>query len=157
MRIILQRCEKAEVFVGTEEKGNLTSTGKIGQGLVVLLGVEDDDDEEDLSYLLKKTTNLRIFSDDEGKMNWSLQDIGGDIAVVSQFTLHAKTKKGNRPSFVRAGSPENAEKFYQRFVDKVTANIKGRVISGKFGAYMKIDFVNDGPVTIFMDSKNRNF
>ena len=156
MRAVIQRCEKATVYA--ENEGELLDRGSIEEGLLVLLGVEEGEEVEDLEYLLRKIVNLRIFNDEEGKMNLSVQDIQGSMAVVSQFTLHANTKKGNRPSFNRAGDPKKAEFWYDEFVENIQKRLNhGRVISGIFGAYMKVDFVNEGPVTIVLDSKNKEF
>ena len=156
MRAVIQRCEKTTIYA--ESDGDLQDRGSIGKGLLVLLGVEDGEKDEDLEYLLRKIVNLRIFNDGEGKMNLSVQDIQGSVAVVSQFTLHANTKKGNRPSFNRAGDPKKAEFWYDKFVENMQKRLNhGRVISGIFGAYMKVDFVNEGPVTIVLDSKNKEF
>lgn len=155
MRAVLQRCQRAEVFA--EEAGKEVSRGKINKGLVVLLSVENEDDQTDLDYLLKKVVNMRIFNDEEGKMNLSVKDVGGDIAAVSQFTLHANTKKGNRPSYNRCGDPDHALNWYDKFIKTLGVTFKGKVISGVFGAHMKIDFINDGPVTIILDSKDKSF
>lgn len=128
---------------------------RIGQGLLVLLGIELDDTTEDLEWLCKKIATLRIFSDEAGLMNRSVQDIGGEILVVSQFTLHASTKKGNRPSFIRAARPETAIPMYEKFVEMLRQESGRPVRTGEFGADMKVSLLNDGPVTILMDSKNR--
>jgi D-tyrosyl-tRNA(Tyr) deacylase len=127
----------------------------IGRGLLILLGVEHDDTTDDLQWLAQKVAGMRIFSDDAGLMNLSVQDIGGELLVVSQFTLHASTKKGNRPSFIRAARPEVAIPLYEQFV-KALADAAGRpVLTGEFGADMKVALLNDGPVTIWMDSRDR--
>ena len=154
MRVVVQRAEK--VCVSASENGLMKIRGRIGKGLVVLLGVEDEDGDEDIDYLVRKIVNMRIFNDSEGKMNLSVKDVKGGIAVVSQFTLHANTKKGNRPSFIRAARPQHAEEMYDRFIQKIKGECPD-VICGVFGAYMKVDFVNEGPVTIIVDSKNREF
>jgi D-tyrosyl-tRNA(Tyr) deacylase len=122
---------------------------------MILIGIEEADTEEDALWLAKKAADMRIFSDEEGKMNLSVKDIGGGALVVSQFTLHASTKKGNRPSFIRAARPNHAVPLYERFKEELAALLEGRVESGEFGADMQISLVNDGPVTIFMDSRNR--
>ncbi|TVQ50770.1 MAG: D-tyrosyl-tRNA(Tyr) deacylase [Saprospirales bacterium] len=153
MRAIIQRTEQAKILVETD--GEFRLTGEMMQGLLVLLGVEKSDTEEDVDYLIRKIKDMRIFNDSEGKMNLSLIDINGSIGIVSQFTLHANTKKGNRPSFIRAADPVEAEILYKQFINKMELLIKGKIISGVFGAMMKIDFINDGPVTIIIDSKQR--
>lgn len=122
---------------------------------MILIGIEKADTEEDVLWLAKKAVDMRIFSDEEGKMNLSVKDIGGGALVVSQFTLHASTKKGNRPSFIRAAKPDHAVPLYERFKKELAALLGGRVESGEFGADMQVSLVNDGPVTIFMDSRNR--
>lgn len=149
MRLIIQRVSHASVTVENE------IIGQIENGLLVLLGIEQADTEEDVDWLVQKTIQMRIFSDDEGKMNCSLQDIQGDLLVVSQFTLHASTKKGNRPSFIAAARPEQAIPFYESFIQKAQTALGKAVQSGSFGADMKVDLLNDGPVTIIIDSKNR--
>ncbi len=148
MRAILQRVTSAAVAVAGER------IGEIQTGLLVLLGVADGDTEADLMYVLEKTAGLRIFSDDQGKMNLSVQDVGGSLLVVSQFTLLADTRKGRRPSFNASAAPETAEDFYQRFV--ALAKTRGIVTqTGRFGADMKVTLCNDGPVTIILDSRQR--
>lgn len=148
MRAIIQRVSKAKVEVDSKV------TGEIGLGFLVLIGVEDADTEEDCDYLVRKIVNMRIFEDDQQKMNVSLKDADGDILSISQFTLHANTKKGNRPSFVAAAKPDFANELYEQFNEKVRAQgIK--VETGVFGAHMEVSLVNDGPVTITLDSKNR--
>ena len=126
----------------------------IGQGLLVFMGVEEADTRDDISLLAKKLSNLRIFCDSEGVMNLSVRDVGGDILVVSQFTLHSMVKKGNRPSYIRAARPETAVPLYEAFVAAVSGELQKEVYTGKFGADMKVRLLNDGPVTIWMDSKN---
>ncbi len=149
MRILIQRVSEASVSI----EGNITAA--IKQGLLVLLGIEEDDQEEDVQFLVQKLTGLRIFSDTEGKMNLDLKQINGDILIVSQFTLHASTKKGNRPSFIKAARPEKAIPLYKRFLTE-TEKLLGKACQhGEFGADMKVSLVNDGPVTIWIDSKNR--
>jgi D-tyrosyl-tRNA(Tyr) deacylase len=147
MRIVIQRVSEASVRIDG------AIVGQIEQGLLTLLGIEHDDTEKDADYLLQKLINLRIFSDADGKMNLSVQDVNGGILVVSQFTLHAATKKGNRPSYIRAARPEQAIPLYEYFVAEIQNHYSGTIQTGKFGADMKIGLVNDGPVTIIMDSK----
>lgn len=149
MRLVIQRVSRASVTV--EDK----ITGAINQGLLVLLGIEQADSEEDIDWLVQKLIQMRIFSDEEGKMNCSLQDIDGGVLVVSQFTLHASTKKGNRPSFIAAARPEQAIPLYELFIQKAAVQLGKKVEAGIFGADMKVELVNDGPVTITIDSKNR--
>ena len=149
MRVILQRVSEASVRVEGKVKG------EIGTGMMLLLGIEHDDNKEDADWLIQKITQMRIFSDDEGKMNLSMRDIGGRFLVVSQFTLHASTKKGNRPSFIKAARPEHAVPLYSYFIEKLELESESHVEKGEFGADMKVSLINDGPVTIFMDSKNR--
>jgi D-tyrosyl-tRNA(Tyr) deacylase len=147
MRIVIQRVSEAAVKI----EGNIV--GEIQKGLLVLLGIEHDDTEKDADYLLQKLINLRIFSDADGKMNVSVQDVNGGILVVSQFTLHAATKKGNRPSYIRAARPEQAIPLYEYFLASLQQQFTGKIQTGQFGADMKVALVNDGPVTIIMDSK----
>ncbi len=154
MRAVIQRAE--DVRVKVLKDGVLDTKGEFPRGLVVLIGLEEDDCKEDLNYLLRKIPSMRIFNDEDGKMNLSVKDVHGGIAVVSQFTLHANTKKGNRPSFIRACETNKAEAMYDEFVSHIRKSVDN-VVTGEFGAYMKIDFVNEGPVTIIVDSKNREF
>lgn len=149
MRVIIQRVEHASVHIAEEE------VGAIKRGLLILLGIETDDAEEDVQWLCQKIYQLRIFSDAEGKMNLSSADVQGAFLVVSQFTLHASIKKGNRPSYIKAAHPEVAIPFYQLFIDTLEAISQTKVQTGRFGADMKIDLLNDGPVTLFIDSKKR--
>lgn len=149
MRIVIQRVSEASVTV--EEK----ITGKIGKGLLIFLGIEDEDDQEDIDWLCRKIAKMRIFNDEEGLMNLSVQDIDGELLVVSQFTLHASTKKGNRPSFIRASKPHVAIPLYEKFVKVLEIRSGRSVATGEFGADMKVRLTNDGPVTITMDSKER--
>jgi D-tyrosyl-tRNA(Tyr) deacylase len=128
---------------------------KIGQGFMILIGIEDADDLTDIEWLCKKIAGLRVFNDDEGRMNLPIGDIDGEILVVSQFTLHASTRKGNRPSYIKAAKPEVAIPLYQQFVTHMEKTMGKEVKTGEFGAYMQISLVNDGPVTILMDSKNK--
>jgi len=146
MRAVIQRVTESSVRVKNEV------IGKIGRGMLVLLGVSDDDKVEDSIYLSEKIVNLRIFEDEHGKMNRSLVDIGGEMLVVSQFTLMADCRKGRRPSFVKAASPEKGEELYLDFIDRV-ASMDIRTAKGRFGAMMAVSLINDGPVTIIIDSK----
>lgn len=150
MRVVLQRVSSATVQVDEQV------IGKIGAGFVLLVGVEDSDTLEDVQYLARKITNMRIFEDKEGKMNLSLNQVNGQILSISQFTLHASTKKGNRPSFTRAGSPDYAEKLYEKLNDHLRQEGL-KVETGSFGADMMVELVNDGPVTIWMDSKQKEY
>ncbi len=149
MRVVVQRVSRAKIRVNGRFKG------QIGQGLVVLVGIEDADGEEDVRWLSGKLVRLRIFNDEQGLMNRSVQDIGGDILVVSQFTLFASTKKGNRPSFIRAAKPEKAIPVYEAFVRQLEQELGRPVLTGEFGAHMEIELVNDGPVTILIDTKQK--
>ncbi|MGC8744515.1 MAG: D-aminoacyl-tRNA deacylase [Verrucomicrobiia bacterium] len=149
MRAVIQRVLESSVTINGEKKAS------IGKGLLVLLGIEDADTEEDIEWLAGKIARLRIFSDSQGLMNLSIQDVGGDIIVVSQFTLFASTKKGNRPSFIRASKPEFAIPMYEKFLKKLSQESGKPVKCGEFGADMKVSLINDGPVTIFIDSKIR--
>jgi D-tyrosyl-tRNA(Tyr) deacylase len=151
MRIVIQKVSKASVTV----EGQLVSS--IGKGLLVLLGVEDADTDDDIDWLVKKMVQLRVFSDESGVMNLSVQDVSGDILVVSQFTLHASTKKGNRPSYIRASKPEFAVPMYEKFIQKSEEVFGKRIGTGIFGATMDVSLVNDGPVTIIIDSKQKDF
>ncbi len=147
MRIVIQRVSDAAVKI----EGNIV--GEIQKGLLVLLGIEHEDGQDDAKYLIQKLIQLRIFSDADGKMNLSVQDVNGGILVVSQFTLHAATKKGNRPSYIRAARPEQAILLYEYFVAELQNQFSGKIQTGQFGADMKVALVNDGPVTIILDSK----
>ena len=149
MRAVIQRVEKASVVILENE------VAKIEQGLLVLLGIEIEDAKEDTLWLASKIAALRIFSDEKGVMNKSITELGGEVIVVSQFTLHAKTKKGNRPSYIKAARPEQAILLYQQFKDDLSTAISRKVQSGKFGAEMKVSLINDGPVTILIDTKNK--
>jgi len=149
MRVVVQRVSKASVTV----EGKLISS--IGSGLLVLLGIENTDTLEDIEWLTRKIVNLRIFNDDNGIMNNSLTESKGDIIVVSQFTLHAATKKGNRPSYLKAARPEVAIPLYESFIEVLEKELDKKVGTGVFGADMKVELLNDGPVTIFMDTKNK--
>jgi len=149
MRAVIQRVLESSVTIDSE------FVSRIGPGLLVLLGMEDGDGAEDTSWLTAKIAKMRIFSDDEGKMNLAATDIGGEIIVVSQFTLHASTKKGNRPSFLRAAVPAVSEPLYEAFCTAMATELGKPVGRGIFGADMKISLVNDGPVTIFIDTRAR--
>ena len=150
MRIVIQRVSKAEVMV----EGNVV--GSINKGLMVLLGIENEDDQSDLEWLVNKLLNLRIFNDDLNIMNYSLLDVKGGLMVISQFTLMAATKKGNRPSFNRAGNHEIAIPLYEEFVHLAEEKLGSNVAKGVFGLDMKVSLLNEGPVTIIIDSKNRD-
>lgn len=149
MRAVLQRVTHASVTINDDRKSS------IGQGYLVLLGCENADTEEDIEWLSKKICNLRVFDDENGVMNKSILDVGGEILVVSQFTLWASYKKGNRPSYLRAGSHEVTVPLYERFLEVLSEQMGKPVASGEFGAYMKVELLNDGPVTICMDTKNK--
>lgn len=149
MRVVLQRVSEASVTVD----GN--KTADIQKGLLVLVGIEEADTQEDIDWLVGKITKMRIFGDENDVMNCSVQDIDGDIIVVSQFTLHASTKKGNRPSYIKAAKPEFAIPMYEQFITTLEKEFGKKIQAGIFGADMKVRLLNDGPVTIFIDSKNR--
>jgi D-tyrosyl-tRNA(Tyr) deacylase len=149
MRAVIQRVSSASVMVDGQY------TGKISRGLLVLVGIEDADNAEDINWLSGKIVNLRIFNDVAGVMNCSVKDIQGEILVVSQFTLHAATKKGNRPSYIKASKPDIAIPLYEQFLEKVALDLEKDVQKGIFGADMKVSLLNDGPVTIIIDSKNK--
>ncbi len=146
MRIVIQRVREASVSIA----GNLKAS--VGGGMMILVGVEHDDTQDDVDWLVKKVVNLRIFNDDAGVMNRSILDVGGEILVVSQFTLHASTRKGNRPSYIRAARPETAVPLYRAFIDALNAQLPKPCGEGEFGADMQVALVNDGPVTIIIDS-----
>ncbi|KPK85830.1 MAG: D-tyrosyl-tRNA(Tyr) deacylase [Bacteroides sp. SM23_62_1] len=149
MRAVIQRVSAASVII--KEK----CTAEINEGLLILLGIEEGDTYEDIEWLSGKISRLRIFRDEAGMMNLSVMDTGGEVLVISQFTLHASTKKGNRPSYIRAAKPETAIPLYNQFVEKLSKDIGIPVQTGDFGAYMKVSLINDGPVTIIIDTKNR--
>jgi len=147
MRVVIQRVSKASVSIDNSVHSS------IGQGLLILLGIEEEDEENDVEWLAGKIVSQRIFGDTEGKMNLSVKEINGEILVISQFTLHASTKKGNRPSFIKAARPEKAIPLYGNFIKKLSSELGKDCKSGVFGADMKVELINDGPVTIVMDSK----
>ena len=149
MRIVLQRVSEASVTVED------IVTGAIGQGLLVLVGIEDADTDEDIQWLSNKIVNLRIFNDAAGVMNLGIKDVDGDILLVSQFTLHANTKKGNRPSYIKASKPAIAIPMYEKMIRQLETDLGKKIQTGIFGADMKIRLLNDGPVTIIIDSKNK--
>lgn len=149
MKAVIQRVTQASVTINEQKVAQIQS------GLLILLGVVDDDSQEDLKWLSNKIANLRIFNDNDGVMNNSLVDIDGEALVVSQFTLHAATKKGNRPSYIKAAKPDVAVPLYQSFVNQLQTHLNKPVQTGEFGADMKVDLLNDGPVTIIIDTKNK--
>ena len=149
MRVVVQRVKHAHVLINKKEKRS------IGEGLMVLLGIEHEDKSNDVQWLVNKVLNLRIFADEAGIMNKSLLEIKGELMVVSQFTLMAATKKGNRPSYIRAAKHQHAIPLYELFVNTAETNLRSKVATGSFGADMEIELVNDGPVTIWIDSKNK--
>jgi D-tyrosyl-tRNA(Tyr) deacylase len=149
MKIVLQRVSSASVTIDNK------IVADIQKGLLVLVGIEDTDNQEDIDWLVNKITNIRIFGDENDVMNLSVKDIDGDIIVVSQFTLHASTKKGNRPSYIKASKPEIAIPLYENFVKRLEIEFGKKVQTGIFGADMKVLLLNDGPVTILIDSKNK--
>ena len=151
MRVVLQRVSHASVTINQKLKS------AIAQGLLILIGIEDADNADDIDWMVKKISQLRIFDDENGVMNKSVMDINGEVLVISQFTLHASTKKGNRPSYIRASKPDFAIPVYEQFVASLSKIINKKVGTGKFGADMKIELLNDGPVTIIIDSKNKEF
>lgn len=150
MRTIIQRVKQAEVQI------NQKVVGKIGQGILILIGFESDEIQEDFDWMIKKITQLRIFEDESGVMNKSLLEVNGDLLIVSQFTLHANCKKGNRPSYIRAAKPEIAIPYYNKFVTDIEDSLGKKVQTGEFGADMQVKLVNDGPVTIMLDSKQKD-
>jgi len=149
MRLLIQRVSEASVSIGRETKSSIKN------GLLLLLGIEASDTDEDIEFLCKKIVNLRIFDDENGVMNRSVREIDGEILVVSQFTLHASTKKGNRPSYLRAAKPEISVPLYEQFCTSLSALLQKPVQTGEFGADMQVHLVNSGPVTIWIDSKNK--
>ena len=149
MRIVVQRVTQSEVTIGGR------SVGKIGKGLMILLGVEDEDTDADIEWLCGKVARLRIFDDENGVMNLDIGQVGGEALVVSQFTLYASTKKGNRPSYIRSAPEPVSRPMYERFLERLSATLGKEVAHGEFGADMQVSLVNDGPVTICIDSRNR--
>lgn len=149
MRAIIQRVSKASVTIEGKIKG------EIGHGLLILLGIEDQDGVEDIEWLSKKIINLRIFDDENGVMNLNIKERGGDILLISQFTLFASTKKGNRPSYIRASKPPIAIPLYEKMIAQIELDLEKKIETGEFGADMQVGLVNNGPVTIFIDSKSR--
>lgn len=150
MRAVIQRVSASSVSIDGKVKS------AIEKGLLILVGIEDSDNEEDIIWLSSKIINLRIFNDREGIMNLSVKDIDGEILLVSQFTLHASTKKGNRPSYMRASKPETAIPIYERLISEMAEGLGKKIWTGEFGADMKVSLTNDGPVTIFIDTKNKD-
>ena len=149
MRLLIQRVSKASVAINESVKSS------IEKGLLVFIGIEDSDNEEDIKWLSNKIVNLRIFDDEHHVPNISVKDIKGDILLISQFTLHANTKKGNRPSYIKASKPEIAIPLYEKMITQLSVDFGKPVFTGEFGADMKVELLNDGPVTIWIDSKNR--
>ena len=149
MRVVVQRVSQSNVKVSGEV------IGEIKEGLMVLVSFVDEDNDTDLDWMTKKIINLRIFNDDEGKMNRSVQDVGGDILLISQFTLHGSTKKGNRPSFIKAAKSDFANVMYERFIKVLEQSLGKEIQTGEFGGDMKVSLVNDGPTTIIIDSKDK--
>ena len=147
MRVVVQRVSQSNVKVSGKV------IGEIKEGLMVLVSFVDEDNDTDLDWMTKKIINLRIFNDDEGKMNRSVQDVGGDILLISQFTLHGSTKKGNRPSFIKAAKPDFANVMYERFIKVLEQSLGKEIQTGEFGGDMKVSLINDGPTTIIIDSK----
>ena len=150
MKVVIQRVKKGEVSIAGEV------IGQIKKGLLILLGFEESDNENDIDWIVNKVLSMRIFSDKDQKMNLSLNDIHADLLLVSQFTLHASTRKGNRPSFIKAAQPNLAQDLYNKTIESFNKKCNGMVETGKFGAMMEVSLTNDGPVTIIMDSKNKN-
>ena len=149
VRIVIQRSKRAEVKIKNEV------VGSIEQGLVLLVGIESADTQEDVDYLVRKVAAMRIFSDESDKMNFSVKDVKGDILSISQFTLHADTKKGNRPSYLKASKADIAIPIYQKMITQLEIDLGKKIYTGEFGADMKVSLLNDGPVTIIIDSKNK--
>ena len=149
MRVLIQRVSEASVLINGDENRS------IGDGLLVFLGIEDADKKEDIEYLTRKIVNLRVFDDEHGVMNRSIIETGGEILLISQFTLHASTKKGNRPSYIKAAKPDIAIPLYVEFIKQMVHTLGKAITPGEFGADMKVSLINDGPVTIWIDSKNK--
>ncbi|PQJ79384.1 D-aminoacyl-tRNA deacylase [Polaribacter porphyrae] len=150
MKIVIQRVSKASVTIDKEKVANIKN------GLLILVGIVNEDTHEDIDYLVRKTANLRIFNDENEVMNKSLKDVNGEVIVVSQFTLHASTKKGNRPSYIKAAKPDIAIPLYKAFITSFEKEINKKVQTGRFGADMNVELINDGPVTIIIDSKEKS-
>ena len=150
MRVVIQRVKRASVTIGNK------ITDEIGSGILVFAGIEEADDMSDVNWLSSKIVQLRIFNDESGVMNLSVMDTGGSIMVISQFTLHAKTKKGNRPSYIKAAPPAIAIPLYETFVSRISSLLGKKVGTGEFGAMMSVEIINDGPVTIIIDTKNKD-
>ena len=149
MRVVIQKVTQASVSIENQ------TVASIDKGLLVLVGIEDGDTNEDIAWLSSKIVNLRVFDDDNGVMNLSVKDVEGEVLIVSQFTLHASTKKGNRPSYIKAARPEVAIPIYEAFIKQIESLLGKRVPTGQFGAMMQVSLCNDGPVTIILDTKNR--
>lgn len=149
MIAVIQRTARASVTISKQTKAS------IGLGLLVLVGIEDADTQEDIDWLAQKIVNLRVFNDAQGVMNVNVKDAGGDIIVVSQFTLHASTRKGNRPSYIKAAKPDVAIPLYEKFITAVQLQLEKTIQTGEFGADMQVELINDGPVTILIDTKNK--
>ena len=149
MKVVIQRVSEASVVIGNEKVASIQS------GLMILLGIVNEDTQEDIDWLCKKIVNLRVFADDNNVMNRSVLDAEGDIIVVSQFTLHASTKKGNRPSYIKAAKPDVAIPLYEKFIEQLQLDLGKSIQTGQFGADMKVQLTNDGPVTIIIDSKQK--
>ena len=149
MRVVIQKVTEASVSIENQ------TVASIDKGLLVLVGIEDGDTNEDIAWLSSKIVNLRVFDDDNGVMNLSVKEVGGELLIVSQFTLHASTKKGNRPSYIKAARPEVAIPIYEAFIKQVETLLDKRVPTGQFGAMMQVSLCNDGPVTILIDTKNK--
>ena len=149
MRVVIQKVTEASVSIENQ------IVASINKGLLVLVGIEDGDTNEDIAWLSSKIVNLRVFDDDNGVMNLSIKEVGGEVLIVSQFTLHASTKKGNRPSYIKAARPEVAIPIYEAFIKQVETLLGKRVPTGQFGAMMQVSLCNDGPVTILIDTKNK--
>jgi len=149
MRVVIQRVSSASVTIDGKIKSAISS------GLMILLGIESADDQKDIEWLVKKIVNLRVFNDDQKRMNLSIKDVDGDILLISQFTLHASVKKGNRPSYIKAAHQDLAIPLYREFIAELELSMNKKIYSGEFGAMMEVALVNDGPVTIMIDSKSR--
>lgn len=149
MRTVIQRVNHASVSIGNTEKSS------INKGILILVGIENTDTNEDINWLSNKITQLRIFDDEAGVMNLSIKEVNGEILTISQFTLHAKTKKGNRPSYIQAAKPNISIPLYKKFVEQLSRDLGKEIKTGEFGAYMKVSLENDGPVTIIIDTKNK--